>query len=67
MANIMQLHPPKGPEGDMKEYKQKLIRHRAGLGARFFVVLAVILGMCLAIYFYQRNRSYTDYEVRVTV
>ena len=67
MANIMQLHPPKGPEGDMKEYKQKLIRHRAGLGTRFFVVLAVSLGVCLAIYFYQRNRSYTDYEVCVTV
>lgn len=68
MANIMQLyHPPKDSEGDMKEYKHKLFRHRAGLGARFFVILGIVLCVCLAVFFYRRNRSYTDYEIRATV
>ena len=64
MANITQLYrtPPHGGD-DMDEYKKKLFRHRAGLGAKGLIGLAVVLVIVLAVWFWFRNKTYTDYEV----
>ena len=64
MANITQLYrtPPHGGD-DMDEYKKKLFRHRAGLGIRGLIGAAVVLVIVLALWFWFRNKTYTDYEV----
>ena len=64
MAKITQLYqtPPHGDSG-MDEYKKKLFRHRAGLGARFIICAAVLLAVILGFFIWSRNRTYTGYEV----
>lgn len=64
MAKITQLYetPPHGDNG-MKDYKEKLFRHRAGMGARFLMGAVVVLGTALAFWFWFQNKTYAGYEV----
>jgi hypothetical protein len=47
----------------MKEYREKLFRHRAGRGIKLLVCAAVVLGIIAGIWLWSRNKTYEDYEV----
>jgi hypothetical protein len=47
----------------MKEYREKLFRHRAGRGIKLLVCAVVVLGIIAGIWLWSRNKTYEDYEV----
>lgn len=64
MADITQLYKtPPHADGEMKEYKKKLFRHRAGMGARLLAGAAIVLGVILGFYIWSENKTCTEYEV----
>lgn len=65
MAKITQLYQNTPPDidNDMREYRTKLFRHRAGIALRFLSAAAAVLCVGLIISATVRNRTYTDYEV----
>lgn len=67
MAKITQLYKtPEQPENEMKDYKSKLLRHRAGQGIRFLVCAAVLLVGIVGLWIYSRNKTYETYEVTLS-
>ncbi len=65
MAKITPFQKPQEP--DMKEYKKKLFRHRAGQGMKILVCAAVVLGIVLGMWIYAQNKTYLNYEVLASV
>lgn len=49
---------------DMKDYNEKLFRHRAGRGARFLLCAILLLGVILGFWTWSKNKTYTEYEVK---
>ena len=60
MANVTPLFDHTDDSKD--DYKKKLIRHRAGMGAKYLICAVVVLCVGLALFFWSRNKSYTEYE-----
>lgn len=56
MANVTPLFD------NTDDYKKKLIRHRAGMGAKYLICAVVVLCAGLGLFFWSRNKSYTEYE-----
>ena len=64
MAKITKLYEtPDPPEQDLKDYKAKLFRHKAGQGARRLLYVGVVLGIVLGMWLFARNKTYAGYEV----
>ena len=60
MAKITKLYdtpPYQEQDGGMKDYKKKLFRHRAGVGARYLVCAVVIACGCLAFRLWSQNKT----------
>ena len=69
MAKITKLYdtpPYQEQDSSMKDYKKKLFRHRAGVGARYLVCAVVIACGCLAFNLWSQNKTYTSYETVAT-
>lgn len=64
MAKITPLF--KHTDQDMKDYQNKLLRHRAGQGLKLLVCVAVVLGIVLGMWIWSRNKTYTEYEVKLS-
>ena len=65
MANITKLYdtpPYQEQDSDSKDYKKKLLRHRAGKGAKYLIGAVVVLCGCLVFNVWSRNKTYTTYE-----
>ena len=45
MAKITQLYKTPEVAEDMKSYKEKLLRHRAGIGVRILIGVALVAGL----------------------
>lgn len=56
MANVTPLFD------NTDDYKKKLIRHRAGMGAKYLICAVVVLCVGLGLFFWSRNKSYMEYE-----
>ena len=70
MANITKLYdtpPYQEQDSDSKDYKKKLLRHRAGKGAKYLIGAVVVLCGCLVFNVWSRNKTYTTYETVATV
>ena len=70
MAKITKLYgtpPYQEQDSDSKDYKKKLLRHRAGKGAKYLIGAVVVLCGCLAFNVWSRNKTYTTYETAATV
>ena len=68
MAKITQLYKtPEPPEQDMKDYKAKLFRYKAGQGVRFLLYVGVVVGIVLGMWLFARNKTYAGYEVMASV
>ncbi len=65
MAKIITPFEKKKTEhhGDMREYTQKLLRHRLGIAGRIFVCILFVAGLVIGINRYFTNRSYDTFEV----
>lgn len=69
MAKITKLYdtpPYQEPDGGMKDYKKKLFRHRASVGARYLVCAVVIACGCLVFNLWSQKKTYTSYETVAT-
>lgn len=64
MAKITPLF--KHTDQDMKDYQNKLLRHRAGQGLKLLVCVAVVLGIVLGMWIWSKNKTYTEYEVKLS-
>ncbi len=63
MAKITPLFKtPEHEAQDMKDYKLKLFRHRAGRGMKILICAVVVLGIILGIGIYAWNKTYLGYE-----
>lgn len=62
MAKITQLYKTPEVAEDMKSYKEKLFRHRAGLGIRGLLCVAVVAGLVFGMWSWSRHKTYTTYE-----
>ena len=70
MANITKLYdtpPYQEQDSDSKDYNKKLLRHRAGKGAKYLIGAVVVLCGCLVFNVWSRNKTYTTYETVATV
>lgn len=65
MAKITPIFPVK-PDPDMKTYRAKLWKHRAGQWGKVLLCAALLLGVGVGIFLWYRSRIYTAYEVLAT-
>lgn len=63
MAKITPLFDTPDTTEGMKGYKEKLFRHRAGIGIRGLLCAVVVLGLISGMWFWSRNKTYTSYEL----
>lgn len=63
MAKITQLYKTPEVAEDMKSYKEKLFRHRAGIGIRGLLCMALVAGLVLGMWSWSRYKTYTTYEI----
>ncbi|MEH2957724.1 DUF5711 family protein [Candidatus Merdisoma sp. JLR.KK006] len=63
MAKITPLYKTPETAEDMKSYKEKLFRHRAGIGVKGFVCAAVVAGLIFGMWSWSRYKTYTTYEL----
>jgi len=63
MAKITQLYKTSETAEDMKDYKSKLFRHRAGIGIKGFIFAALVLGLVFGMWSFSRYKTYTTYEL----
>lgn len=61
MAKITPLF--RTDDQEMKEYKNKLFRHRAGQGLKLLICAVVVLGIVLGMWLWSKNKTYSEYEV----
>lgn len=63
MAKITQLYKTPEVAEDMKSYKEKLFRHRAGIGIRGLLCMALVAALVLGMWSWSRYKTYTTYEI----
>ncbi len=63
MAKITQLYKTPEAAEDMKSYKEKLFRHRAGIGVKGFIGVALVAGLIFGMWSWSQYKTYTTYEV----
>lgn len=66
MAKITQLYKTPEAAEDMKDYKAKLFRHRAGIGFKGFICVAVAAALIFGMWSWSRYKTYTTYEILST-
>lgn len=66
MAKITQLYKTPEAAEDMKDYKAKLFRHRAGIGVKGFICVAVAAVIIFGMWSWSRYKTYTTYEILST-
>ena len=64
MAKITPLF--KNTDQDMKEYRSRLLKHRAGQGMKILVCVAVVLAAVLGMWLWSKNKTYAEYEVTMS-
>lgn len=62
MAKITPIFSAK-PDEDMKTYRTKLWKHRAGQWGKILLCAALLLGIGIGTFMWYRSRSYVEYEV----
>lgn len=63
MAKITQLYKTPEVAEDMKSYKEKLLRHRAGIGVRILIGVALVVGLIFGMWSWSQYKTYGAYEV----
>ncbi|MCI9305150.1 MAG: hypothetical protein HFI28_01535 [Lachnospiraceae bacterium] len=63
MAKITQLYKTPEVAEDMKTYKEKLFRHRAGIGVKGLAGLVVVTVLVFGMWSWSQYKTYTTYEV----
>lgn len=63
MAKITQLYKTPEVANDMKSYKEKLFRHRAGIGIKGLLCVVLVVGLVLGMWTWSQNKTYSTYEV----
>ena len=63
MAKITQLYKTPEVAEDMKSYKEKLLRHRAGIGVRILIGVALVAGLIFGMWSWSQYKTYGAYEV----
>ncbi len=63
MAKITQLYQTPEATEEMKDYKTKLFRHKAGIGIKGFICAAVVLALIFGMWSFSRYKTYTTYEL----
>ena len=63
MAKITPLYKTPETAEDMKSYKEKLFRHRAGIGVKGFVCAAVVVGLIFGMWSWSQYKTYTTYDL----
>lgn len=61
MAKI--IHMFSSMDDDMREFNEKIWKHRTALAVRFCILLALVVGGIFGIRYYINNRSFTGYSV----
>lgn len=63
MAKITQLYKTPETAEDMKDFKSKLFRHRAGIGIQGLICVALVAGLIFGMWSWSRHKTYTTYEI----
>lgn len=63
MAKITQLYKTPEAAEEMKSYKDKLFRHRAGIGVKGLLGVALVVGIVFGMWSWSQYKTYTTYEV----
>lgn len=63
MAKITQLYKTSEVAEEMKSYKEKLFRHRAGIGIKGLLCLVLVAGLVFGMWMWSQNKTYGTYEV----
>ena len=63
MAKITQLYQTPEASEEMKDYKTKLFRHKAGIGIKGFICTAVVIAIVFGMWSFSRYKTYTTYEL----
>ena len=61
MAKI--IHMFSSMDDDLREFNEKIWKHRTALAVRFCILLALVVGGIFGIRYYINNRSFTGYSV----
>lgn len=63
MAKITQLYKTSEVAEEMKSYKGKLFRHRAGIGIKGLLCVVLVAGLVFGMWTLSQNKTYGTYEV----
>lgn len=63
MAKITQLYKTSEVAEEMKSYKGKLFRHRAGIGIKSLLCVVLVAGLVFGMWTLSQNKTYGTYEV----
>ena len=63
MAKITQLYKTSEVAEEMKSYKGKLLRHRAGIGIKSLLCVVLVAGLVFGMWTLSQNKTYGTYEI----
>ena len=63
MAKITPLFETPDTTEEMKSYKEKLFRHKAGIGVRSLICIVAVAGLVFGMWSWSRFKTYGGYEV----